>query len=337
MLKKILVTSLSVILILLSASGAYVYTLLMEPSQAASVNSDSPQQQQDPSDPSDSPTQETERMEEQNTTLGETKNVLVLGLDRRSDGEATRSDTIMIATLDYKSNSLKLTSLMRDMYVSIPGHRSNKLNTAYTFGGVDLAIETVNENFDLNIEKYVVLDFSAFEEIIDAIGGVSIELSSAEASALNRNLDDRAKIDGSNPREHYVDDGGVQLLNGRQALAFARIRDVGNSDFARVERQQIVISALFEEVKSLSPLRFPSLLSAVLPYVETNLRAFDILSLGTSVLTLRDKQVYRFRLPVNGTFSPQTVRGGGSALVLDFDKNKQLLHEFLKNNPREAD
>lgn len=333
MLRKIIIASLTLFLIFLSVSGAYVYTLIDQISEASPANGGS--QTVDPLDPNNNPNSKDNS--NQNATFDEIENILVLGLDRRSDGEATRSDTIMVATIDNKNDSLKLTSLMRDIYVSIPGHRDNKLNTAYAFGGVELAMETVNENFDLNIERYVVLDFSAFEEIIDAVGGISIELTGAEARAVNRNLDDRAMIDGSNPRKHYIDDAGTHTLNGKQALAYARIRDIGNDDFDRVERQQIVLSRLFDQVKTLNPLRFPSLLSAILPYVETNFTTLEILSLGTTVLGFRDRQVHRFRLPINGAFSPQTVRGGALALVLDFDKNNRLFHEFLNGDPKDTE
>lgn len=330
MLRKIIIASLSLLLIFLSVSGAYVYTLIDQISRASPTNGGS--QTSDPLDPDGNPHSKNDP--EQNYTLGEIENVLVLGLDRQSNGEVTRSDTIMIATVDNKNDSLKLTSLMRDIYVSIPGHRDNKLNTAYAFGGIDLAMETVNKNFNLSIERYVVLDFSAFEEIIDAVGGISLELSSAEAKATNRNLEKRAESDPFDTAEYYIQGAGVHTLNGRQALAYARIRDIGNDDFDRVERQQIVLSKLFDEAKTLNPLRFPSLLSAILPYVETNFTTFEILSLGTAVLGFNDKQIHRFRLPVNGAFSPQTVRGGVSALVLDFNENNRIFHEFLNNNPR---
>ena len=330
MLRKTIIASLSFLLIFLSVSGAYVYTLIDQISQASPINGGS--QTFDPLDSDGNPQSKDDP--NQNYTLGEIENVLVLGLDRQSNGEVTRSDTIMIATVDNKNDSLKLTSLMRDIYVSIPGHRDNKLNAAYAFGGVDLAMETVNENFNLSIERYIVLDFSAFEEIIDAVGGIPLELSSAEARAINRNLEKRATSDPFNTSEYYIQSAGIHTLNGRQALAYARIRDIGNDDFDRVERQQIVLSKLFDEAKSLNPLRFPSLLSAILPYVETNFTTFEILSLSAAVLGFQDKQIHRFRLPVNGAFSPETVRGGSSALVLDFDENNEIFHEFLNNDPR---
>jgi len=332
MLRKVIIASLSLFLFFLLISGFYVYTLINQVTQASTVSDDS--QTSEPLSSESTPHIEDDP--KQNYSFNEIENILVLGLDRRSNGEVTRSDTIMIATIDNRNNSLKLTSLMRDIYVSIPGHQNNKLNTAYAFGGADLAIETINKNFDLNIEKYVVLDFSAFEEIVDAVGGVSLELTESEARAINRNLDLAAKGGSFDPGKFYMPDAGVHVLNGKQALAYARIRDIGNDDFDRVKRQQIVLSALFEEVKSLNPLRFPYLLSAVMPYIEMNLTTFDILSIGTTALGFRDKQVHRFRLPVNNTFSTQTTRAG-SSLVLDFDENNRLFHQFLNNDPNDTE
>jgi len=329
MLRKVVIASLSVLLFLLLASGAYVYTLINQTSQALVENGDT--QVTDPQttnseDPStDSPFQDY--------AVEGIENILILGLDRRLDDDVPRSDAIMIATVDNKNDNLKLTSLMRDMYVAIPGHRNNKLNSAFAFGGVELATETINYNFHLNIERYVTLDFNAFEGIIDAIGGVTIEVSSAEVRAINRNLNNRPGANVSNLNSYALNSAGVQTLNGRQALAYARIRDVGNNDFERVERQQKVLSVLFEEVQSLSPLRFPALLSTILPHVETNFTAFELLSKGTTVLGFNDKQIHRFRLPVDGAYSSQTIRGGASALVPDLEKNRQLLHEFLNTDP----
>jgi len=329
MSRKIVIVALSLFLFFLFASGAYIYTLIEQISQASHENGVSqplkpPNSNEDPpnNDPSNT-----------GTISNNIENILILGLDRRSKGEATRSDTIMIATVDKKNNALKLTSVLRDMYLSIPGRRNNKANSAFAFGGADLTVATINNNFDLNIERYVVLDFLAFEEIIDLIGGVSIDVSKAEVSAINRNLDDRAKIDGSDLSKYYVKNSGTQNLKGKQALAYARIRDVGRDDHDRVERQQIVLSKLFDEVKTLNPLRFPSLVSSVLSHVQTNLTAFEIINLGTTVLGFENKEIRRFRLPVDGTYSPQTVSGGATALVADLPKNKRLFNTFLESNP----
>jgi len=329
MLRKILIVASSLLLFILFASGAYVYTLLDQISHAShvdgspqspdSTNSDNSNQINDPPD--------------REIALDTIENILILGLDRLSSGEPARSDTVMIATVDKKNDTLKLTSILRDMYVSIPGYRDNKVNAAFALGGHDLAIATINENFGLNVEKFVVLDFLAFEDIIDIIGGISIEVSEAEARAINRNLDKRAKMDGSDLSEYYVDEAGSLNLNGKQALAYARIRDVGRDDHDRVERQQIVLSTLFDKALKLNPLKFPSLVTSVLSHAQTNLTAFEILNLGTTALLFENKEIHRFRLPVAGTYSPQTIRGGASALVADLPENKRLLNSFLQSDP----
>jgi len=329
MLRKILIAALSLILFLLFASGAYVYTLLDQISQASHSNG-SPQTPGSSNTDNGTPINDPSNRGTGSDTI---ENILILGLDRLSSGEPARSDTVMIASVDKKNDTLKLTSILRDMYVSIPGYRDNKANAAFALGGPDLAMATVNENFGLNIEKYVVLDFLAFEEIIDIIGGISIEVSEAEVGAVNRNLDKRASMDGSDLSRYYLKEPGIQNLNGKQALAYARIRDIGRDDHDRVERQQIVLSNLFDESKTLSPLRFPSLIASVISHIQTNLTALEILNLGTTALSFDNKEIHRFRLPVDGTYSPQTVRGGATALVADLPENKRLLNEFLRNNP----
>lgn len=326
MFKKIIIASLSLVLILLTVSGFYVYRLLEEPLSTVAVNADvkTPEESQ-------AELQTENQVEPQK--IEEIENILILGLDRRVPGEAARSDTIMVATIDNLNDSIKLTSIMRDVLVSIPGRRDNKLNTAYALGGAKLAIETVNENFNLNISRFVVLDFIAFENAIDAIGGISIELSNAEVRAVNRNIDDRAKIDKTNLSRYHISGAGLHSLNGKQALAYARIRDIGNSDFDRVERQQIVLTKLFDKITNLNPLRFPALVSSVLPHMTTNISPVEILSFGTTVLGFEDKTIHRFRIPINNEFSQQNVRGA-SVIVLNTETTISKFHEFLNVNPR---
>ena len=241
-------------------------------------------------------------------------NILLLGSDEHQDAGGGRSDSIMIATVDKSSGKLKLTSLMRDMYLPIPGRRDNRLNAAYAFGGASLVMRTINDNFDMDLEQYVVVDFIAFERIIDIIGGIPIEISASEFRALNASVG--------------IEGYGLQTLNGRQALAYARLRSVGRDDFDRVDRQQKVITKLFEKVRTTSFLRFPGILTAILPYVSTNISTFEIMSIGTSVLRFEDKNVHRFRLPAEGSYSPTTIREM-MVLVPDIAENTRLLHEFL--------
>jgi len=250
----------------------------------------------------------------ENPNISGVVNILLLGLDEHQDVNRGRSDAIMIATVDKSRGQLKLTSLMRDMYLPIPGQRDNRLNAAYAFGGTSLVMRTINENFGLDLKQYVVVDFLAFEKIIDIIGGIPIEISASEVRALSTSLE--------------IVEKGLQTLNGRQALAYARLRSVGRDDFDRVDRQQKVIAKLFEKVSTMNFLRFPGILSTILPYVRTNISTLEILSIGTTVLGFEDRKINRFRLPFEGTYNPATIREM-MVLVPDIAENTRLLHEFL--------
>lgn len=174
-------------------------------------------------------------------------NILLVGSDHGAiKGDHGRSDSIMIATVNFKTKELKLTSLMRDMYVEIPGHGHNKLNAAYAFGGVELLYQTIAKNFGIKIDKYCVVDFSTFEKVINKVGGVEISLEEKEAKYLNTtNYISKKKY-----RNVKV---GKQTLNGNQALGYARVRYVvskkyGDGDFGRTGRQRAVLQAALNKV-----------------------------------------------------------------------------------------
>jgi len=255
-------------------------------------------------------------------------NILLFGLDSRVEGKNSRSDTIMIATIDKKNQAVKLTSLMRDMYVSIPGKQDNRINAAYALGGPSLAIKTVNTNFNLDIRRYATVDFFALEKIVDKLGGVTIDVKPAEIPALNSALSELNRLDKESPDSKPVTKSGPQLLNGKQAVAYARIRKVGHGDYERTERQRTVMSALFKKAKSTGVLKLADLVSTVLPHVETNMSKGEIMSLGMSVMGFRSKDIQQYRLPVDGTFKSQKVRGM-AVLVPDMEKNTDLLHKFI--------
>lgn len=273
------------------------------------------------------------------------KNIALFGLDQRSaySDDSTRSDVIMVLTVDNKHKKLKITSILRDSYVSIEGENSNgvhvdymdKINAAYAEGGYELAIRTLNRNFGLNIMDYVTIDFTDTAAIVDAFGGVEISLTAEEKWEMNQNLwnlkvevekqkqkdidsdYDTAQLEGDyetmeaiengtyvNPRTYteildtdfladangqVVDLAGaeysdsVELLNGNQAVAYGRIRNIGY-DYQRVERQQIVFKALMNRVTQLSFGEYPSLISQLMPYCETSLDLTDAIGM-TPILT----------------------------------------------------
>lgn len=236
------------------------------------------------------------------------KNIALFGLDQRSaySDDSTRSDVIMVLTVDNKHKKLKITSILRDSYVSIEGENSSgehvdymdKINAAYAEGGYELAIRTLNRNFGLNIMDYVTIDFTDTAAIVDAFGGVEISLTAEEKWEINQNLwnlsqETEGLIKDSDfladANGQVVDLAGaeysdsVELLNGNQAVAYGRIRNIGY-DYQRVERQQIVFKALMNRVTQLSFGEYPSLISQLMPYCETSLDLTDAIGM-TPILT----------------------------------------------------
>ncbi len=255
-------------------------------------------------------------------------NVLLFGLDSREPGERSRSDAIMIATLDGKHKKIKLTSLMRDTYVSIPGKQDNRINAAYAFGGPALAIRTVNENYDMNIEKYVTVDFFSLEKVIDKLGGVEIDIEDYEVKHLNgliQSLNNLHKHDKDSP---LIESPGKQRLDGRQAVAYSRIRKVGDGDFQRTDRQRAVLKSLIKEATSVNLWEVPSILSMIFPEVETNFTKNEILKYGYTALESAKNGVEELRLPYEGTYEHRRIRGM-AVLVPDMEQNRAVLHKFI--------
>lgn len=255
------------------------------------------------------------------------KNIALFGLDS-TDGETGRSDSIMIATIDPVHNKVKLTSIMRDSYVYIDGHGQDKINHAYAFGGPELSIKTINTNFGLNIEDFVSVNFSSLPIIINILGGVDIEITDEELEYINGYIADINSKDGtSSPQIAY---SGLQHLDGTQALAYSRIRYTAGGDYKRTERQRTVLEALFTKLTSASVGSYNSLLNEVLPYVQTNLNAGDILSLGTKVLGI-GKNLEQDRFPRDGYGEGATI-DGIYYLTYDLETAKQQMRDYIFND-----
>lgn len=193
------------------------------------------------------------------------RNVLLLGAD--SDDGSGRSDTMMILTIDSTTNQIKLSSIMRDSYVSIDGYGMDKLNHAYAFGGAKLALQTVNSNFHMNMTDFVVVNFSQLIQIVDTIGGVPMALSEAEATHMG-----------------LTEGAGTYYLSGAKALAFSRIRYIDN-DFERTGRQRKVLTAILNQIMALPPTQIAGVANELLPLVWTTLSSGDIVSTGVGVVT----------------------------------------------------
>lgn len=237
-------------------------------------------------------------------------NIALFGIDAQ-DGEAGRSDSIIIATIDTTHKKLKLTSIMRDSYVTIADRGQDKINHAYAFGGAQLAIKTLNENFDLNIEDFVAVNFTTMPKIIDKLGGVTIDITSEEVS----------HIPG-------IDSAGTYTLTGEQALAYSRIRYASGGDYVRTDRQRTVLNKVFEKILATNVTQYPSLLSEILPMVKTSLDYSEILDLGNEVLKMGVTNLEQERFPRDEYCEGKMISG---IYYLTFDKENtvQQLHDYI--------
>ena len=258
-------------------------------------------------------------------------NVLIIGTDGRTADEAARSDTMIIASINNRTDEVSLISLMRDCYVEIPGYSNNKLNAAYTFGGPELLMDTIEHNFGIAVEDYISLNFISVANIVDSVGGIDIEISDAEAQEINTILQAEVnEIMGDNSLDDLLKKGGKLHLNGKQALSYARIRYVGNADFERTERQREVIRLVMDKLKSLNPTILPKLSTSVLPDVKTNMSTAELywVSLKVPFIIGYDRQ--QLRIPAEETYSNMTVNINGfesSVLSVDFNANYNIIYE----------
>jgi LCP family protein required for cell wall assembly len=253
-------------------------------------------------------------------------NIAFFGVDRRDEKEPSRSDSIMILSIDEKHKKIKMSSIMRDTYVEIKDHGKTKINHAYAYGGAQLAIRTLNENFKLDIRDYVTVDFFSFEKIIDSIGGVTIDVKQDEISLINDRMIEVAGIEKKSILE--IKKLGPQTLNGLQAVAYSRIRYTAGGDFRRTERQRTVLSAIFTKIQSLGGTKFPTVVSKLLPYTETSMKSMDIIKIGTKVLTSNITTLEQQRLPVDG-YCKGEMMGGVWYLVTDMEATTDQLHKFI--------
>jgi len=253
-------------------------------------------------------------------------NIALFGLDRRSKDEPARSDSIMILSIDKRHNKIKMSSIMRDTYVKINGHGETKINHAYAFGGPLLAIRTLNENFDLDIRDYVAVDFFNAEALIDAMGGVTIDVNEEEIGLLNKYAESVATSEKKSVPA--ISTPGPQTLNGLQAVAYSRIRYTDGGDFVRTERQRTVLSAMLAKLQSLKPTEIPSAVSNLLPFSETSINSIDIMKLGSKVITTKKMVLEQQRFPLDGYCRGKTIDGVWY-LVADIEATVEQLHKFV--------
>ncbi|MBE6587365.1 MAG: LytR family transcriptional regulator [Ruminococcaceae bacterium] len=242
-------------------------------------------------------------------------NILLIGQDTRQEGIKGRSDSMMVLTIDKTTKKIKVTSLMRDMYVQIPGYSDNRINVAYYFGGYDLLKATIEKNLGITIDHFVEVDFFAFQKVVDILGGIYIDLNEEEALAL-KSWGHRTVV-------------GRNRLDGAAALSYCTMRYVGNSDYERTQRQRRALSAIYDRLKeNITVPKIVELVDAILPLVTTNMTNGEIMSHAMGLYGMNAEGVEQYRLPLDGTFTPAYINGM-AVLIPDLEKNREYLWEII--------
>lgn len=279
-------------------------------------------------------------------------NILLVGIDGRTLDEPSRSDSIIIATIDNNTKKVKLTSIIRDTLVDIPEYGENKINAAFYLGGIEedkngkakgseggaaLLIDTIEENFNLYLDKYVIVNFWGFEDIIDTIGGIDIEIKDYEIEEVNKYIGESTEL--TSP---LIENIGLQTLNGQQALSYARIRYVGNGGYERAERQNRVISEATSKLRKISPLKYVTLANTVSNYVKTNVDIPLALNLAYTVYKMPNLNIEQLQIPQTDLIvRDYYYKDKGWVIIIDLEQNSDVMYDFIFKdklpNPEEFD
>lgn len=244
-------------------------------------------------------------------------NILLVGQDRLEGQGRTRSDSMILCTFKKHTRELVFTSFLRDLYVEIPGHGSNRINAAYAYGGMDLLEETLEHNFNLSIDGTVEVDFSGFAQIVDRLGGVDIELREDEAALITKETG-------------YDTQAGMQHLCGDQALNYARIRKLdADGDFSRTSRQRKVMNAMVDAYRDAKLSTVLLLMNDVFPMISTDMGAGEIMGYALELFPLLSSaDIRQQQIPASGSFQNQNI-DGMAVLVPNLDENREVLAEVL--------
>lgn len=320
-LKRILLTFLGLLLFTGGVIGGYTFYSISNVTNSISQDND------DLGIDDNTLTDYQKLMSKYNFNENEIINIALFGIDSRDEsGDShSRSDSIIIATIDTKNHAIKLSSIMRDSYVAVEGHGHTKINHAYAYGGPQLALKTLNQNFGLNLKNYVTVDFFGLADIIDAIGGVEVTVKDYEVNEINKYIKEVAHIKGVTP--DLLTNAGTQRLSGAQAVSYGRIRKVGNGDYERTERQRTIIIAMLEELKNANLSELLKLVNDCSSYVETNLSVSQGFKLALNVLqNMKGFNIQQERFPQNGDGG---LIDGVWYMCFDLESERAKLKNFI--------
>ena len=255
------------------------------------------------------------------------KNILLLGVDARSDDDAkkSRADTMMLISVDSKHKTIKMTSFLRDTWVYIPAKGSSqRLNAACSYGGYNGVCDTIEYNFGIKIDGYVVADFSMFKILVDSIGGVTVNVTKKEANEINSHKKRYGNVKIKS---------GKHKLTGEQALAYCRIRKI-DTDFMRTKRQRTVMRSIIKGIKKSGPITLMKMAKGAAPYIETDLTKGEIKRIAFRALMCLKNDMAESRVPFEGTWKYANI-GGASVISIDKDANKEKLIDLIYNKTAE--
>lgn len=264
-------------------------------------------------------------------------NILLIGNDSRAGGGGGRSDAMILVSISNQTKTIYLTSLLRDMYVEIPGHESNRLNAAYSFGGPELLLKTIKQNLGIEVNRYVQVNFQAFANLIDAVGGVELELTNEEVQLVNAYLNEYNMLENRPINTDYLptDASGLLHLNGPQALAYSRNRYIG-SDFGRTERQRKILEAVFRQLPSSVLTNLDDLIEGILPNLTTNISKNECYALSLDAPKLLTYELVQASIPIAGSYQSVTIRKM-SVLQVDFEKNREFIRTRIYGEEGESE
>ena len=256
-------------------------------------------------------------------------NILLLGTDSRGSTKYLRTDTMIVLSINKSAGAAKMTSIMRDTWVEIADRGWQKLNAACVYGGPELTMRTINQYFGLNLKYYALVNMKCLVEIVDSLGGVRMDLSPAEAGAMNRLITSDAESGDGNAAfaTAKVHSGTQVLLNGKQTLAYSRIRKL-DTDYARTERQRAVLTTIARQMQQVNLFTLTSMVTNMLRYVETNLTFNEIMDIAAVCMKLDLDSLAQFRVPAEGTYEAGMF-GTTWCIKPDFEANKVLLRQFI--------
>ena len=243
-------------------------------------------------------------------------NIALYGVDSRNNDYTGRSDAILICSINGETGKIKLISIARDTYVSVPGYYNTKINHAYAYGGPELAIQTLNENFGMDVTDYVTVNFESLADIIDEMGGVMIDVTEEERFQINAYLQ----------RGEPLKEIGMVNLTGAQAVSYSRIRKI-DSDSMRASRQREVLAAMFDKALDINPLNYPSYVRKFAPMVETSLSNDEILKMAT--VGLKNPTLEQAAFPNDHIYSSGQTIDGGWYYVYDLEQATDMLHQYI--------